>query len=283
MYRDLENSHTPDASLTDRPNFHPERQPASRPDRREIEQDNQRTVYKLQDKSYRLNELESRILHDVGRFRVVEKIDLLRRVYGGDEKTFNRDLTHLHRQSLVRIIAPAGSLTKYVFLTKPAKELTERYIRADPRQEIYYGAAKIRELGHEAMIYRLYHKKLQEIESQGGKPVRVTLDYELKREINKRRAKIKNLPYQKRQERLRQIAEEQKLKVIDGRISLPDLRIEYEGADGELSHFDLEYVTQDYRAGAIAQKRAAGFQLVGDDPHGNKPYGPDLIGGLISL
>jgi hypothetical protein len=222
-------------------------------------------------------------LHDIGRFRVVEKIDLLRRIYKGDEPAFNRDLSHLHRQSLVRIIAPAGSLTKYVFLAKPAKELTEKYIRTDPRQEIYYGAAKLRELGHEAMIYRLYHKKLQDIESRGGKPVRVVLDYEFKREINKRRAKIKNLPYHKKQEKLRQVAEEQKLTVIDGKIFLPDLRIEYEGADGELSHFDLEYVTQDYRAGAIAQKRAAGFELVGHDSHGSKPYGPDLIGGLISL
>lgn len=281
MYRDFEDSPGPDRSLTNQ--LRPDQPPRIHADRCEPEKDDQRAVYKLQDKSYRLNDLEARTLHDVGRFRVIEKIDLLRKIYKGDEKTFNRDLSHLHRQNLVRIIGRQGLLTKYIVLAKPAKEVTEKYFRTNPRQEIYYGAAKLRELKHEAMLYHLYHKAQQNIESRGGKPIRLILDYELKREINQRREKIKDLPWHKKQEKLKQIAEGQKLKVVDGKIPLPDLRIEYEGADGELSHCDLEYVTEDYRIGAIAQKRAAGFELVGHDSHGSKPYGPDLIGGLISL
>lgn len=283
MYRDFDDSRSPDFSSKERSAPQANRQPDTRTNDRQPEMHDGRSVYELREKRYRLNDLETQMLADVGMFRAIEKGNLLKHVYKGQQEAFNRDLRHVHRQNLVRIVGPKGSLTKYIVLSRAAKQLTEKYFRTHPRQEIYAGAVKIRELKHDATLYRLYEKAAQQIERRGGRPVRLVLDYELKRDINRARARTKNLPQSQQQERLRQIAEEQNLKVVNGKIPLPDLRIEYQDAGGELSHCDLEYVTEDYRAEAIAEKRAAGFQLYGDDPRGRKPYGPDLIGGLISL
>lgn len=281
MHRDFDDSRPHDHNPQDRPQA--DHRSPSRPEDRQPEIQDQRNVYDLREKSYRLNDLEALMLADVGKFRTIEKGDLLQHIYKGDQPSFDRDLRHLHRQNLVRIVGPNGSLTKYIVLTKPAKQLAEKHLRTNPRQEIYAGAVKIRELKHDAALYRLYQKAAQEIENRGGWPLRLVLDYELKREINKRRARTKDLPRHEQQQRLREIAEQQNLKVVNDKIPLPDVRIEYEDANGDLSHCDLEYVTKDYRDAGVAEKRAAGFQLYGDDPRGRKPYGPDLIGGLISL
>jgi hypothetical protein len=243
----------------------------------------ERIVYELREKSYRLNDLEARMLTDIGAFRAIEKADLLRHIYKGQQEIFDRDLRHLHRQSLVRIVGPKGSVTKYIALTKPAKQLTEKYLRINPRQQIYAGAVKTRELKHDATLYRLYEKVAGEMEERGQRPLRVVLDYELKRDINKALAKTKELSRQQKEETIRQIAHEHNLKVVNGKIPLPDLHIEYEHPDGERDTCDLEYVTEHYRARSLAEKSAAGFTLYGSDKRGRSPYGPDLVGGLIAL
>src|SRR5215469_16043220 len=76
------------------------------------EQDGQRTIYELRDKSYRLNVRESRLLSDVGQFRAIQKADLLKTIYKSNQAAFDGDLRHLHRQGLVRIVGPKGSITK---------------------------------------------------------------------------------------------------------------------------------------------------------------------------
>ena len=53
------------------------------------------------------------------------------------------------------------------------------------------------------------------------------------------------------------------LPIVDGKISLPDLRIEYETADGECAHIDLELATENYRPAHMSQKLRAGFKIYG--------------------
>jgi hypothetical protein len=243
----------------------------------------ERTIYELREKSYLLNDWEARMLTDIGAFRAIDKADLLRHIYKGQQEVFDRDLRHIQRQNLVRIVGPKGSVTKYIALAKPARELTEKYLRINPRQQIYAGAVKTRELKHDATLYRLYEKVTNEMEERGQKPIRVVLDYELKRNINKQIGKAKELSRQQKEERIRQIAQEHNLKVVNGKIPLPDLRIEYEHPDGERDLCDLEYVTEHYRARSLAEKAAAGFTLYGSDRRGRSPCGPDLVGGLIAL
>jgi hypothetical protein len=275
-----QNARTADQSRQQRPPDGFKREPSDLHDRPAPDE---RTVYELREKSYRLNDRETRMLADIGAFRAIDKADLLRHIYKGQQEVFDRDLRHLHRQNLIRIVGPKGSVTKYIALTKPAKQLGEKYLRTNPRQQIYAGAVKTRELKHDATLYRLYEKVAGEMEERGQRPVRVVLDYELKRDINKALAKTKELSRQQKEERIRQIAQEHNLKVVNGKIPLPDLRIEYEHPDGERDMCDLEYVTEHYRARSLAEKAAAGFTLYGSNRRGQKPYGPDLVGGLIAL
>jgi hypothetical protein len=242
-----------------------------------------RTTYEVRDKKYRLNDREARMLTDIGKFRTIEKGDLLRRIYKGDKDAFDGDLRHLHRQNLVRITGSKGSLQKYIALTNPAKQLVETHLRANSEQRIYSGVVKIRELKHDATLYRLYETVTKEMEERGEKPLRVVLDYEFKRNINKALANNKNLSWLEKQRRIREVAQAQKLKVVNNRIPVPDLRVEYERPDGEHDVRDLEYVTKHYRARSFAEKAAAGFTMYGDEKRGRAPYGPDLIGGLIAL
>lgn len=244
-----------------------------------------RTTYELRDKKYRLNDREALMLTDIGKFRTIEKGDLLRHIYKGDKDAFDRDLRHVHRQNLVRITGSKGSLDKYIALTNPAKHLVEKHLRTNSEQRIYSGAVKLRELKHDATLYRLYEKVAKEMEQRGERPLRVVLDYEFKRNINKAlaRAKTKDLSWQEKQQRIREVAQAQKLKVVNNRIPVPDLRVEYERPDGEHDVRDLEYVTKHYRTRSFAEKAAAGFTMYGDEKRGRAPYGPDLVGGLIAL
>jgi hypothetical protein len=118
---------------------------------------------------------------------------------------------------------------------------------------------KPREVKHDAYLYRLYQKEVARIERAGGRPVRVLLDYELKRNLNRDLALMgqeKDDP-----ERKSQVAEKHQLQVVNGKIPLPDLRIEYETAELEVRHVDLELATRDYRPRGLADKAKAGFSL----------------------
>ena len=51
------------------------------------------------------------------------------------------------------------------------------------------------------------------------------------------------------------------MKVIDGKIRLPDLRIEYETANGDAARVDLELATEHYRGEHMSAKSQAGFKI----------------------
>jgi hypothetical protein len=62
-------------------------------------------------------------------------------------------------------------------------------------------------------------------------------------------------------QRKEQIAAENGLKTVEGRVILPDLRIEYETADGERAKVDLEVTSEDYKRSQMQQKARAGFTV----------------------
>ena len=73
------------------------------------------------------------------------------------------------------------------------------------------------------------------------------------------------------------IAERHGLRVVRGTIPVPDLRIEYETADGEPARLDLELATEHYRFRNIAQKVRAGFSIYArsqDAPESASRSGP---------
>jgi DNA-binding HxlR family transcriptional regulator len=217
---------------------------------------------------------EERVLWEAGRFRTVAVSDLARQHYAGDYSRLERDLKHLTKLRLAeRHTAPTdgrGRTLSVVTLTKAGKKLlsvTDR-IGSSSSQAIYTGLVKPRELTHDAAIYRMYLAEAARIEANGGRVQRVVLDYELKQKVYSPLAKAHDLAPFARAERQQEVADENQLPVVDGRIALPDLRVEYETPEGEPRHIDLELATRNYRAAHIQTKAAAGFKVYADTNSG---------------
>jgi hypothetical protein len=172
------------------------------------------------------------------------------------------DVQNLRRQGLIeqRSIEGHESYSKQVLtLTKDGHRLLSEKNLIPDRQAIYHGFVKAKEARHDADLYRLYHKVAKEIDRVGGKVRRVVLDYELKRELYRKLSRVhpgKDPVY----ERIR-LASEYDLKVVNRKIAVPDLRIEYEDECRDIRRLDLEIATRDYRPQGLAEKAKAGFHL----------------------
>jgi hypothetical protein len=90
-----------------------------------------------------------------------------------------------------------------------------------------------------------------EIGRNGGTVRRVVLDYELKEELY--RALNKLGPAESPDQERERIASRHGLKVVDGTIPIPDLRIEYETEARQIEYIDLEFATREYRSRGMAQ------------------------------
>src|SRR5205807_6642495 len=100
---------------------------------------------------------------------------------------------------------------------------------------------------------------------------RIILDFELKKKAYSPLARARQLSPGEYARRQVEIAEEHGLKVIEGKIRLPDLRIEYETANGEPARVDLELATEHYRGEHMSAKSQAGFKIYAD----SRSFPPD--------
>jgi hypothetical protein len=219
--------------------------------------DDSRGVLYDRDRGYRVRASEIRTLTDVGMFRSLGLEDLATHAYSGNRDAMQDDLRNLLRQGLIRkgtFEGPEGSPRELLTLTKVGYRLlrSNRIVARD--QAIYHGFVKPREANHDADLYKLYQKEAARIQAKGGRPVRVVLDFELKKKINKDFAKFGT-------EARKEIARRHGLRVVRQKIPVPDLRVEYERPDGEVARVDLELVTEHYRGRSVADKVLAGFFL----------------------
>jgi hypothetical protein len=219
-------------------------------------------AYYVRERAYLLTGSEMNSLREIGKFRVIRVSDLAKFAYGGNRERIEKDIRALARNSLVRDktfeISRKRTL-RVVTLTKAGHRVLKSTNQVPDDQPIYHGLVKPREVKHDADLYRLYQKEAGRIERAEGRPVRVFLDYELKRNLNHDLARLG--PEKDNPDRKREVAEKHHLRVVNGKIAVPDLRVEYENPELELRHVDLELATRDYRPRAIAAKAAAGFSL----------------------
>jgi hypothetical protein len=219
-------------------------------------------------RGYDLRESEIQALTDLGKFRVINADDLARHGYGGDRGRMERETESLIRQGLVeqkRFEISLSKSTRMYTLTKAGRRLIERSGRVPNDQEIYAGFVKSREAKHDAELYRVYQEEEERIERRGGRVRRVLLDFELKKKVN--RDLIRLGPEKDDPDKKRDVAERHGLRVVHGRIPVPDLQIEYEMPDQSVARVNLELTTADYRPRQLADKARAGFTLYshGDD------------------
>ena len=224
--------------------------------------DRSRTIYRGRDREYSLRDSEVRTLIDVGRFRVVPTEDLARFGYQGDQARMEADIRNLRKHGLVEqrtIEGHSSYSTKVLTLTKEGHRLLKHAQLVSSRQATYHSFAKPKEARHDAELYRLYQKVAKEIERSGGKVRRVILDLELKKELYQAISRMrpdKDPAY----ERIA-IANRFDLKVVNDKIPIPDLRIEYEDECRDVHRLDLEVATRDYRPQGPGEKAKAGFHV----------------------
>lgn len=221
-----------------------------------------RTIYRGRDREHSLRDSEVRTLADVGKFRVVPTEDLARFGYQGDQARMEADIRNLRKHGLVEQRTIEGHFSysaKVLTLTKEGQRLLKHAQLVSFRQMTYHGFAKPKEARHDAELYRLYQKVATEIERSGGKVRRVILDLELKKELYQALSRMrpdKDTAY----ERI-SIASRFDLKVVNDKIPIPDLRIEYEDECRDVHRLDLEVATRDYRPQGLGEKAKAGFHV----------------------
>jgi hypothetical protein len=243
-----------------------ERPPLAREERvQEILSQRTRIKYTDRDKDYSMRDSEIQTLSEVGKFRVVAANDLAEFAYNGDRARMENDVESLARQGLVKATSIADNEhnpTQVVTLTKEGHKFLSRGKVLHPDQAIYHGLKKPKEAIHDAELYRLYHKVADEIESQGGRVLRVKLDYEIKRELYTRLARLSDDKGRAPEAVKEEVAQRYHLKVVSGEIPIPDLRVEYlRDNDSEIQLRDLELATDHYRPRGLSQKARAGFQI----------------------
>jgi len=179
---------------------------------------------------------------------------------------WNGGLRHLQEQGLLesKTVTINREATAVVVLTRAGKSLLEAHQDRTDRerpQQFHAGLVKPRELAHDAQLHRLFQAAAARIEGEGGRVTRVALDYELKRDYQTFLNRSEKSTDVSHEEDLATFAARHELPIVDGHLELPDLRIEYEGANGEALHRDVELVTEHYSRAQLAGKAQAGFAL----------------------
>ncbi len=223
-----------------------------------------RSQYAERKRTYVLRPSEIRTLTEVGKFRVVGVDDLATLAYNGDRERMQSDLRNLVRQGLVehRGTSPLKKESRRVLtLTNQGQRLIRRHGFVPEDQAIYSGLVKPKEAEHDADLYRMYHKAADEIERKGGEVLGVQLDYELKEKLYQRLGRAQARGNRETQRLKETFARDLQLPVVQGKVSFPDLRIEYGTQENEIARLDLKLATRHYHAGHLAEKARAGFQL----------------------
>jgi hypothetical protein len=225
----------------------------------------------------KLRDEEKRLLTEVGRFRIVRVEDLNQTIYDGKSRKLENDLNYLRDKGLVETqrvnLRHDGKRRKVervevVTLTKSGRSLFIKEGDLPRDQRVYAGLVKPREAEHDSQIYRAYRKEAERIEKNGGSNLRVRLDYEIKAQVQKAiYAERKADPKRDMAEIKQQVAKQQELPFVDGKIQIPDARIDYDlpretdqDQGSRTGHEDIEVLTAAYHAGHLRSKAQAGFR-----------------------
>jgi DNA-binding PadR family transcriptional regulator len=209
-----------------------------------------------------LRESEAQTLTDLGKFRVIASHDLAHFAYNNDRARMDQEIRNLTRQGLLvekRVETSLSRTTRIYTLTEAGRRLLVKSDRVPNGQAIYAGFVKPKEAQHDAELYRVYQKEASRIEATGGRVRRVVLDFELKKNVNRDLMRLGRETDDggKKQE----VAERHGLRVVRGRIPVPDLQIEYEMPEQGIARVNLELTTGDYRPRQLAEKAQAGFTI----------------------
>jgi hypothetical protein len=234
-----------------------------RPADRKIERDGRGRAHALSDR-------EIRAMADVGTFRTVDVQDLKRFAYADDERAMSHDLRELRGAGLIEektLLRAHKEPRKVLALTEKGHRIARKASGLPKDQALYHGFVKPREIEHDADLYKVYQQAVEKIRNEGGRPLKVRLDFELKGAVQREKNAVKALPQEEQKKRLEAFARERTLAINGTRIHVPDVQLEYETRDGDLERANLELVSENYRNEGIRGKAESGFAIYarGDD------------------
>ena len=192
-----------------------------------------------------MRDSEVRTLTELGKFRVVPADDLARFGYDGDGFHMESDVRNLARHGLVEqktIEGHSSFSTKVLSLTKDGHWLLERAQLVSRRDRSPITAlSNPRRPATTPISTGCISRSHETSKTPGGRVCRVVLDFELKKDLYKSLSRMRP-DKDPRYERIL-IANEFDLKVVNGKIPIPDLRIEYEDDCREIRRLDLKVAT----------------------------------------
>jgi len=240
-----------------------EQNPMPHPADRKIERGGRGRTYSLSDR-------EIQAMADVGTFRTMDVQDLKRFAYADDERAMSHDLRELRGAGLIEektLLRAHKEPRKVLALTEKGHRMARKAIGLPKDQALYHGFVKPREIEHDADLYKVYQQAVEKIRNEGGKPLKVRLDFELKGAVQREKNALKALPQEEQKKRLEAFARERTLAINGTRIHVPDVQLEYETREGDVERTNLELVSENYRNEGIRGKAESGFAIYarGDD------------------
>jgi DNA-binding MarR family transcriptional regulator len=219
-------------------------------------------------------------LSTVGSFRIVPERDL-RDPSDAALDVRDRDLGHLEKQGLIQRV-PVNDKERAVALTDRGRALLERHHTRDSgnRQRFHSGANRPRERSHDAQFYRAYLEAAERLHDKGACIERVQLDRELKRDYQRflqernRGGRDSSGRPDRSQTEIAAWAREHNLPYFDQQVHFPDVRIEYQDANGDTRYEDIEVITEHYRGAHRASAARCGFSMHDSRSAGGRTFDP---------
>lgn len=246
----------------------------------DLPHDRDRELVHEHDRDYRLNGSDVRTLSTAGAFRVVSERDLRDTREAFDAR--DQDLRHLERQGLVERV-PVNGHERAVTLTDRGRDLLDRHRERDSehRQTYHSRADRPRERSHDVQVYRAYLKAAERLRDHDARILRVQLDRELKREYQRflqernRGDRDSDGRPDRTVEEVQEWAREHDLPYFDDQVHFPDVRIEYEDANGDVRWEDIEVTTEHYRGAHGSAASRSGFSIYSSGGSGGgAPFDP---------
>ena len=219
---------------------------------------------RAQDLPRSLRSSEIRAMSDIGKFRMVDVTDLSTFAYRGNGEQLTLDMQSLRAKGLIEertFYRAHRPLRRVVTLTEDGQRALRKSGQVPDGQQLHYGFMRTRDIDHDADLYKVYQKEVEEIQRQGGKVTMVRLDCELKCTVGRDRFAANRLPKTQKQASLKASAEQHGLSIKAGTVSVPDIQIEYETVEGAIGYANLELVSEHYRGDSIRSKADAGFKV----------------------
>lgn len=181
-----------------------------------------------------------------------------------------RSVQELERDGLLRLerFQRGSRRIEAVTLTSRGRRLLERCIdpreRGDEEAQAYMsGRAHAAQVLHDTAVYRAARCEMRRIAAEGGEVRRIRTERQLRR-IALRRMDAARRGGEDGREARAAAAGQLQLTVAGGKLSFPDVRIEWErppAHGGEAGFVDIEVTTADYRQSSLSVKALAGYQI----------------------